>query len=150
MGQNASIKRHLFDEKDESKGVMYALSPGGTKDFIDDCIRTDRDRLRGIVKTAKRIYDRGCSYGRASETIKRIHAGQNSIDVFETRVKGTVVRVATYIYEDWIPIYLFDFDTHPGTGNNLPKHHIDRAVKMAKIAEECAKDYDFSEYKGAH
>lgn len=149
MDEGLSIKRHYFDENDTHKGMMYALQRTGGNDCIDDCARTDPQKLRAIARTAKRIYDRGCSFGFASETIKQIKAGRSSVQVFEVRVKGTVIRVAAHIHENWIPIYFFVFDTHQGSGNNLPKHHIDRAVSMAQAAAECAKDYDFSEYGGA-
>ncbi len=148
MGYEPSICRHYFNDGDESSGLMYVLRQGNSKSFMEDCARTDRTRLASIVKTAKRIYDHGCSFGFDSGTIKRIRAGKIDIDVFETRVNGSVIRIATYIHNGWIPIYLFDFDTHQGSGNNLQQRHIARAVAMALTARDCAANYDFSEYAG--
>lgn len=106
MDEGLSIKRHYFDENDTHKGMMYALQRTGGNDCIDDCARTDPQKLRAIARTAKRIYDCGCSFGFESETIKQIKAGRTSVQVFEVRVKGTVIRVAAHIHENWIPIYL--------------------------------------------
>lgn len=52
------------------------------------------------------------------------------------------------IHAGYIPIYLFDFDTHQGSANNLPKRFIKRAQEMAALAKSCAEAYDFSDYSG--
>lgn len=145
MDSDLEIRKYFLDEK---KGKWaYVLAASGRKSFIDKCMKTDPHRLKRIATTVERIFDRGVGWGLASETIKRLKGTKGNVSVFETRVKGGVVRVAAYLHCGDIPIYLFDFDTHSGSGNNVPAHILDRAAKAAREAKTCAGKYDFSEYE---
>lgn len=143
------IEPRFFDDKEPGRGMLYVLCPDSGKSFIDELARSDVGRLSRILVTAKRIYDYGCAFGFASQTIKRIEAGKCAVAVFEVRVKGTVIRVAAHIHNSAIPIYLFDFDTHQGARSHLPRRHIDHAKELAAIAAKCAEQFDFSDYRGA-
>lgn len=145
MDPGFAIQKHYLD-KEEAKW-MYTLVGAGEKSFIEKCASKDPHRVARIVSTAIRIFDRGVSWGFRSETIKKLKGIKGGIAVSEVRVKGGVVRVATYLHLDDIPIYLFDFDTHSGSRNNIPKHVLDRAAAAAKHAESCASDYNFKEYE---
>lgn len=146
MGSSSRIGKHYLNRR-RGKWIYALKSPSG-KTFLDDCMRKDPDRAARFASTAERVFDRGCTWAFDSGTIKRIKTGSISIDVFETVVKGGVIRVATYVYLGYIPIYLFDFKTHPGSGNNLPDHDIKRAIQSAEVAAKEAQCYDFSAYEG--
>ena len=148
MNPAASIVQYHFNEKHPDEGTFYVLKQGGEKTFIEKCARKAPYRLSRILKTMKRIYDRGCKFGFDSETIVRIKGVDADVSVFEVRVKGAVIRVAAYIHAGYIPIYLFDFDTHQGSANNLPKRFIERALDMAVLAKSCSETYDFFDYEG--
>lgn len=145
MDLDCTIRKYFLD-KEESKW-MYVLAGSGEKSFIDKCIDKDPHRARRIVTTIERVFDRGIEWGFASSTIKRLKGISGDVAVFETRVNGSVVRVATYLHEGDIPIYLFDFDSHSGSRNNIPGHVLRRAADAAKRAESCAGSYDFEEYE---
>lgn len=117
---------------------------------MDDLVRTNKDRAARIRTTATRIFDNGIEWALESHTVVEIAAGKGNIAVFETRVKGSVIRVATYLYEKRVPIYLFDFKTHPGSRNNLPRRHIDRAIQLARAAERIAPHYPLEERRTAY
>lgn len=87
-------------------------------------------------------------FGFDSKAIVVIKGAHIGVTVFEVRVKGTVIRVTAYIHARYIPIYLFDFDAHQGSANNLPKRLIKRVQEMAALAKSCAEAYDFSDYSG--
>lgn len=125
---------------------MYLLSKQG-KTFLAKCRIKDPNRARRIEKVASRVFDNGVSWARSAEVITEMFAGKQDVAVFEAHVKGTVIRVATYLHQGMIPIYLFDFDTHSGSKNNLAQHHIDKAVAQAKIAKQCSDYFDFYEYE---
>lgn len=148
MNPKASIGKYFFNKKRPDEGVFYALRQANGKSFVEDCAKRDPYRLSRILKTLKRIFDYGCSFGFDSKTIVEIKGARVGIAVFEVRLKGTVIRVAAYIHAGYIPIYLFDFDTHQGSANNLPKRFIKRAQEMAVLAKSCAEAYDFSDYSG--
>ena len=107
MGTGASIKPHYFKKGHEESGIAYALCLNGSRSFIDDLAGNHKDayRLSRILKTLKRIYEHGCDYAFESDTFKHIKGKDIDIDVVEARVAGSVIRVAAYIHEDWIPIY---------------------------------------------
>lgn len=142
------IEARYFDGNGPKNGMLYVLCPSPGKSFIEDLYAKDMERLSRILNTARRIYSAGCRYGFDSQTIKPIVSGGHDIAIFEVRVKGTVIRVASYIHEGWIPIYLFDFDSHQGSKSKLPKRHIKRAAELACEARACAREFDFSEYNG--
>ena len=148
MKSEVSIGKYYFDDKRPDEGTFYVLRQGKERSFIEDCARKDPYRLSRILKTMKRIYDYGCTFGFDSKTIVRIKGKDIDVDVFEVRIKGTVIRAAAYFYEGYIPIYLFDFDTHQGSANNLPRRFIARARDMALLARRCSETYDFSDYEG--
>lgn len=138
--------RKYFLDKEEKKWV-YVLAVSGRKSFIDKCLIRDSHRAARIASTVERVFDRGVSWGLASSTIKNLRGTRGNVVVSETRVKGGVVRIATYLHLGNIPIYLFDFDSHSGSGNNVPGHVLGRAAEMARHAKDCATGYDFAEYE---
>ena len=138
------IAKHYLDEK-ETKW-MYVLKKTNRPSFLSECFRTDRHRARRIEKTARQVFERGTDWARKAEVIKNLHIGKCKVSVCEVRINGTVIRVAAYMHKGRIPIYLFDFNTHSGSKNNIPDHFLNRAADTATIAESCAKEYDFSEY----
>ena len=125
---------------------MCVLKKANKPSFLSDCFRKDRHRARRIEKVARQVFERGEGWARDADVIKRLHIGKCKVSVFEVKVKGTVIRVAAYMHNDRVPIYLFDFDTHSGSKNNIPKHILSRAADAAETAERCAREYDFSEY----
>ena len=146
MNDGWSIVKHYLDI--EKRKWVYTLKSDGGKSFLDDCVRKDPQRAKRIANTAERIFDRGVSWALCSDTIKAIKTPKGELHVFEAVVRGTTIRVATYLHRK-IPIYLFEFTTHQGRKNNLPQRFIDRAIEMSKIAAECVREYDFNEY-GEH
>ena len=145
MDSGFEIRKYFLD-KGERKWA-YVLAVPGRKSFMDKCVEKDPHRARRIATTAERIFDRGVGWGLVSKTIKQLKGVKGSVSVFETRVNGGVVRVAVYLHCGNIPVYLFDFDTHSGSGNNIPAHFLDRAAMTARKAAVCADEYDFSEYE---
>lgn len=126
---------------------MYALTDGRGKSFLDDCPKSDSYALQRIVTTIERVFDRGVSWAKESGTIKQLKGVGGNVAVFETKVKGGVVRIATYLHMGNIPIYLFDFNTHSGSRNNIPRHYLIRALKEAEAAAQYVQEYDFNEYE---
>ncbi|WP_346675722.1 hypothetical protein [Enorma phocaeensis] len=145
MDNDWEITRHWLDR--ERSKWMYVLSKHG-RSFISKCRAREPNRARRIERTAERVFDHGVSWAQTADVITEIKAVRQNIAVFEVHVKGTVIRIAAYLHLGLIPIYLFDFDTHSGSKNNLPAHYKDRAAEMAKIAKSCVQNYDFAEYKG--
>lgn len=126
---------------------MYVLVGAREKSFVDRCIAKDPHRARRITLVAERVFDRGVEWGFESSTIKRLKGAEGAVAVFEVRVKGSVIRVAAYLHNGSIPIYLFDFDSHSGSRNNIPENILSRAAESAKRAAACAAEYDFDEYE---
>lgn len=127
--------RKQFLSKDHSEWI-YVFAPDGKPSFFDECLRKDPDRAVRISKTVKRVSEFGLEWAFDSQTIKPIRGTTEDVAVFETRVKGRVIRVATYIHERHEPVYLFDFDTHAGSGNNLPDVIKERAVQRCKLVAD--------------
>lgn len=139
MNPSWEIRRLTID--DRTGAFLDVLAKRDRPSFIDDCLRKDRDRAARIITTAVRVHRYGLDWAYCSGTIKRIRGGEPRVAVFETRVKGSVIRIATYIDKSQHPVFLFDFDTHAGGGNKLPEHDKERAFELAAIAEQCAKDF---------
>ena len=135
-----------FLNREETKWV-YALTDGKGKSFLDNRPKSDAYTMQRIVTTIGRVFDRGVAWAKESGTIKQLKGVSCNVAVFETKVKGGVVRIATYLHMGNIPIYLFDFNTHSGSRNNIPRHYLDRASEAAEVAAQCAQEYDFSEYE---
>lgn len=135
------IKVHYLDKS--KRRWIYALSPSGGATFFDDCLRRDKQRLVRISKALARVFDAGVPWAKEAGVLKRIRGAD--VSVFEAKVGRTVIRVAAYLHNGSIPIYLFDFDTHSGSGNNLPQHYIEKASNMARTAKLVAETYTFYE-----
>lgn len=143
MGDGWVVGKHYLDTA-RSKW-MYVLKRSDGPSFMDDFIRKEPQAAARIGTTAIRIFDNGVGWALESGTLARIKGTKGSVVVFETRVKGDVLRVATHLHKNRIPIYLFIFKTHAGSNNNLPEHDKQHAVDMARHAADCARNYDFGE-----
>lgn len=72
MNPKASIGKYFFNEKCPDEGVFYTLRQANGKSFVEDCAKRDPYRLSRILKTLKRIFDYGCSFGFDPKTIVEI------------------------------------------------------------------------------
>lgn len=43
--------------------------------------------------------------------------------------------------------YGFNFNTHSGSRNDIPRHYLDWALRAAEAVAKYAKKYDFDEYE---
>lgn len=143
MSDEWVIDKHYLDI--ENSKWMYVVKRKNGKSFMDDCIRKEPQYASRIGTTALRVFDNGIEWALETGTLTRIKGTKGPIVVFETRVKGDILRVATYLHENSIPIYLFIFRTHGGSNNNLSEHDKQHAVEMAKRAAACAESYMFGE-----
>lgn len=141
MAKEWVIDRHFLDRKKTQ--WIYLLKRMGGESFMDACLRKDPDRAARIAVTAKRVLEYGLEWAIDSDTIKKIKGTKGPVAVFETRAGRRTIRVATYLHDNQIPIYLFDFTTHCGSHNNLPDNERDKADKMAQLAAQCARNYHF-------
>lgn len=73
-------------------------------------------------------------WAKDSETLKLLNA---ELALYELRIKGKIIRVMTYVHNDQVPVYLFDFEGHQGKTGQIRKEHMEKAQKLAKIAKEC-------------
>ena len=88
MNPKASIGKYFFNEKRPDEGVFYTLRQANGKSFVEDCAKRDPYRLSRILKTLKRIYDYGCSFGFDSKTIVEIKGAHVGVAVFECASKA--------------------------------------------------------------
>lgn len=119
---------------------MYVLS-NKDRTFIDD-LSNDAKKLmvaRDVYAMADKIALYGIEWALRTETLKTI---KSNISLLELRIKGKVTRVMVYLYEETQPIYLFDFKGHQGKSGHIKRNVLERAERLAIIAENAMKESD--------
>lgn len=112
------------------------LAPCGADTFMEKMAATPKmqERAALIARTMRRVSENGVDWAFESKTFKSL---EPELSLCELRVKGKIIRVMTYIHDNQVPIYLFDFDGHQGKRSNIPANIKRKGKELAKIAREC-------------
>ena len=139
-GSGYSLRSYALGS-DSSVEMLCIAKPNG-QTFIDELTRDKKGQARAgrIAKTIERVLKLGNEWAWQSKTFKEIKGtGCNDIVVLETRVKGSVIRVATYIDLADRPVFLFDFDAHSGSDGGIKKSVKEMAVRLASYARDLSE-----------
>lgn len=122
-------------EIDEGVNVL-CLAAESKPSFLEELGASPKTKERAalISRTTKRIHDFGIDWAFVSKTFKPL---DKELSLCEMRVTGRVIRVMTYVHNNILPIYLFDFDGHQGKGNSIPPNYLERGKRLSIEAHKC-------------
>lgn len=122
--------------------TLYVLAKEGSDDFIERMYtkRNDRKRLKLILETIDKIFERGISNCIGKRNFIRIL--DSKLCMAEVKVGGKTIRVMSYCTTepDEALVLLFDFDGHAGKNGKIPGNIMKKGKRLAGIAGKCMEE----------